>query len=306
MFCQNVPVSPDATLPDASPRTDGLRASIEGLCVPGVLSAVVQPVVQLSDMTIVGYEALARMPVRPDRGPDWWLNRAEEMGMRPRLEIACWRTIADLGPPPEDGLLFINASPRALSEPDMLELRDSLPERVVIEVTEQEAVADYVQLRRDLVPWLSRNVRLAIDDAGAGHSSLRHVIELVPDFLKIDRSLISGIDKDRNRRALVHSLVAFAREVGITVVAEGIENEIELDVVRDAEVTLGQGYLLARPGRRWPQLTRGAVGDRHGPTARCRSRKSARKQDSATNFSRRPTPRWHAKLSSNFSIVAGS
>lgn len=258
---------PDAASPDPFSPAPSQRAGIDGLCVPGVLSAVVQPVVQLSDMTIVGYEALARMPVRPDRGADW-LKRAEEIAMRPRLEIACWRTIAELGPPPDNGLLFINVSPRVLAEPDMLELRDALPERVVIEVTEQEAVADYVQLRKDLVPWLSRNVRLAIDDAGAGHSSLRHVIELVPDFIKIDRSLITGIDKDRNRRALVHSLVAFAREVGITVVAEGIENEIELDVVRDAEVTLGQGYLLARPGPAWPRLTRGAADGASGPAGR--------------------------------------
>jgi EAL domain-containing protein (putative c-di-GMP-specific phosphodiesterase class I)/putative methionine-R-sulfoxide reductase with GAF domain len=206
-------------------------------------------------MAIVGYEALARVPLLPRRGPDWWLARADELGMRPRLEIACWRAILELGPPPDDCLLFMNVSPKSLSEPDLLDVRLSLPERVVIEVTEQEAVADYVKLRDDLVPWLSKHVRLAIDDAGAGHSSLRHVIELVPDFIKIDHSLISGIDKDRNRRALVHSLVAFAREVGITVIAEGIENDAELGIVRDADVPLGQGYLLARPGRGWPRST---------------------------------------------------
>jgi diguanylate cyclase (GGDEF)-like protein len=207
-------------------------------------------------MTVVGYEALARIPARPPNAPDWWLERAGELNMRSRLEIACWRTIIALGPPPGDRLLFLNVSPATLAEPDLLALRDQLPERTVIEVTEQEAVADYVRVREDLEPWLSENRRLAIDDAGAGYSSLRHVVELVPDFIKIDRSLIQGIDMDRNRRALVHSLVAFAREVGITVIAEGVETDSELAIVRDAEVALAQGYLFARPSNGWPELVR--------------------------------------------------
>jgi diguanylate cyclase (GGDEF)-like protein len=245
---------------DIPPTTDALRASVEGLCVPGVLAAVVQPIVGLSDMTIVGYEALTRIPLQPPNAPDWWLDRAGELNLRAQLEVACWRTIIELGPPPDDRLLFLNVSPATLAEPDLLALRDALPERVVIEVTEQEAVADYARLREDLRPWIARNMRLAIDDAGSGYASLRHVIELVPDFIKIDHSLVHGIDTDRNRRALVHSLVAFAREVGITVIAEGIETEAELDIVRDAEVSLGQGYLFARPERAWPEVAYTAAG----------------------------------------------
>ena len=169
------------------------------------------------------------------------------------------RTILELGAAPRNALLFVNISPAApLAEPDLLALRDQMPERIVIEITEQQAVADYAQVQQDLLPWLSRNVRLAIDDAGAGHSSLRHVIELLPDYVKIDRSLISGIDADRNRTALLHSLVTFAHEVGITVVAEGVETAGELEVVRDAGVDLGQGYLFARPSRIrngvWPEV----------------------------------------------------
>ncbi|HUZ21727.1 MAG TPA: EAL domain-containing protein [Acidimicrobiales bacterium] len=229
-----------------------LLATLEGLCVPGVIRPVVQPIVRLADLAIVGYEALARMPTRPRLGPDWWLERAGELGMRPRLEIACWRAIAALGPPPGDTLLFVNVSPAVLAEPDLLGLRGALPDRLVIEVTEQEAVADYLRLRQDLLPWLSRRAHLAIDDTGAGHSSLRHVIELSPDFLKIDRSLVRGIADDRNRRALVHSLVAFAREVGSTVVAEGVETADELEILREAQVHLAQGYLFARPAAPWP------------------------------------------------------
>ena len=218
-----------------------------------------QPLVALADMNVVGFEALTRVPASPPGAPDWWLKRAEELGMRQRLEVACWRTILELGPAPRNALLFINISPATLAEPDLLALRNEMPDRIVIEITEQEAVADYAQVQQDLVPWLSNKFRLAIDDAGAGHSSLRHVIELVPDYVKIDRSLISGIDADRNRTALLHSLVTFAHEVGITVVAEGVETTGELEVVRDAGVDLGQGYLFARPARvrarAWPEVT---------------------------------------------------
>ena len=123
----------------------------------------------------------------------------------------------------------------------------------MVELTEQEAVEDYDGLRHDLAPWLARGVRIAIDDAGAGYSSLRHVIELTPDFLKLDRELVRDLDRDRNRRALVGAMSAFAAEVGTSVIAEGVETAEELEVLRDAEVDLVQGYLLARPGTPWPR-----------------------------------------------------
>jgi putative methionine-R-sulfoxide reductase with GAF domain len=132
----------------------------------------------------------------------------------------------------------------------------------VIELTEQEAVDDYEELRRDLAPWLSRGVRIAIDDTGAGYSSLRHVIELTPDFLKLDRELVRDLDSDRNRRALVSAVAAFAGEVGTSVIAEGVETSTELEVLRDAEVDLVQGYLLARPGPAWPAVTPSITADR--------------------------------------------
>jgi EAL domain-containing protein (putative c-di-GMP-specific phosphodiesterase class I)/putative methionine-R-sulfoxide reductase with GAF domain len=232
-----------------------LRQAVEYLCEPGVIQAFVQPVVRPADQVIVGYEALARMPVEPLHAPDWWLARASELGMRSQLEVACLAAAATLGATPEGRLLFVNLSPSLLANPSALRLLDHLPDRLVIELTEQEAVSDYDLLRRDLVPWLSRGVRIAIDDTGAGYSSLRHVIELTPDFLKLDRELVKDLDRDRNRRALVSAVVAFAAEVGTSVIAEGVETADELEVLRDAEVDLVQGYLLARPGPAWPVVT---------------------------------------------------
>jgi EAL domain-containing protein (putative c-di-GMP-specific phosphodiesterase class I)/putative methionine-R-sulfoxide reductase with GAF domain len=232
----------------------GLRSVIEQLCEPGGITAVVQPIVRPGDMAVVGYEALARMPVAPQHPPDWWLEMASVFGLRRRLEMACLSAAIRLGPPPEGRMLFVNASPSTVADSAFLDLRTEFPDRLVVELTEQEAVEDYDALRNCLAGYLQRGVRLAIDDAGAGYSSLRHVVELSPDYLKLDRELVSGIDKDSNRRALMRAVVAFAREVGTSVIAEGVETVGELDVLRDAEVHLVQGYLLARPGPPWPDI----------------------------------------------------
>jgi EAL domain-containing protein (putative c-di-GMP-specific phosphodiesterase class I)/putative methionine-R-sulfoxide reductase with GAF domain len=239
------------------PKIDtGLREAVGRLCEPGAVTAVVQPIVRPADMVVVGYESLARMPGAPPRPPNWWLEAASELDLRHELELACLVAAVDLGPPPEGQVLFVNASASTIADPAFLALRERLPERLVIEITEQEAVDDYERLRDHLARWVERGVRVAIDDAGAGYSSLRHVVELSPDYLKLDRELVHGIDDDPNRRALMRAVVAFAREVGTSVIAEGVETRAELEVLRDAEVHLAQGYLLARPGPPWPQIDR--------------------------------------------------
>src|ERR1700722_18720030 len=148
-----------------------LSKSVELLCQPGQLHSVVQPVVRTSDGLVLGYEALARMPLEPIHPPNWWLDRATEVGLRGKLELACLVAAASLGDPPADRMLFVNVSPSTLTDPDALLLLDSLPSRLVIELTEQEAVADYDELRGRLAPWLARGVRFAVDDTGAGYSS---------------------------------------------------------------------------------------------------------------------------------------
>jgi EAL domain-containing protein (putative c-di-GMP-specific phosphodiesterase class I)/putative methionine-R-sulfoxide reductase with GAF domain len=233
---------------------DKVRAAVERLCEPGVITSVVQPIVRPADMVVVGYEALARMPLEPYNPPDWWLEVADEFGLRHELERACLIAAAALGPPPDGRVLFVNASPSTIADPMALALRDQLPDRLVLELTEQEAVDDYGDLERRLAGWMGSGVRLAVDDAGAGYSSLRHVVELSPDYLKLDRNLVRKIDEDPNRRALMRAVVAFAREVGTSVIAEGVETRNELEVLREAEVHLVQGYLLARPGPPWPTI----------------------------------------------------
>ena len=236
---------------------------LRGLLVPGRIRSAYQPVVRLSDGAVIGYEALARAEGFPG-GPADWLAAADTAGWRAALERACVDAAAANGLPPGDALLFINLSPALLLDHDLADARRTLSPRLVVELTEQEAVDDYDLLRSRLQSWADDGVRLAIDDTGAGHSSLRHVLELSPDFLKLDKSLVHGVHRDRKLQALVRSMVAFAAELGSAVVAEGIEEQAELVELRNAGVDLGQGWLLGRPGAPWVESTLPSTGRRGG------------------------------------------
>lgn len=246
--------------------TETTRAGIDEILMPGAIVPVYQPIVRIQDRHIIGYEALARFPgAAVQRAPDEWFALADVHELRLELEVACWNAISEAGAPPDGGMLFVNTSPATLVDRRLEAVRDRLPARLVVELTEQEAVADYELLRASLQRWSNDGVRLAIDDTGAGYSSLRHVLQLSPEFLKVDRSIISGVDVDRSRRALVWSLVAFAREVGATVIAEGVEHIAELHVLEEAGVPLVQGWLFGRPGPPWMRID--APPTRHGTTS---------------------------------------
>ena len=125
---------------------------------------------------------------------------------------------------------------------------DAPVERLVIELTEHERVEDYDSLGEALGRWRARGGRLAVDDAGAGFASLRHTLRLQPDIIKLDITLTRDIDRERAKRALASALISFAEEMGMTIVAEGIETQSELDALLALGVRYGQGFFLARPG----------------------------------------------------------
>jgi diguanylate cyclase (GGDEF)-like protein len=225
------------------------------LLAPGAIGAVFQPIVRLNDLQAIGYEGLARFPTPPGLvalPPDVTLAAAGRLGIRDELEVACWAAISEAGAPPSGRLLFVNVAPEALGHPGLLELAGKLPQRLVIELTEQDAVQNTVQLRERLKPWIARGALVAVDDAGAGFTSLEYVAELRPDFLKLCRGMVTGVDLDPSRQAVLRATVAFAREVGARIVAEGVERPEELAVLRDADVDYGQGWLFGRPGPAWP------------------------------------------------------
>ena len=209
-----------------------------------------QPIFDLQDGGgVVGLEALARFTSPPDRSTDTWLAEAEAVGRLLELELACLRTaLGDLERLPENAYLSLNVSPATAIAPELHEVLDGLPpERVVLEMTEHARVDDYPVLKAALRGFRERGIRLAIDDAGAGFASLRHIVLLHPDFIKLDMTLTRDVHVDETRRALVLALVAFGSQIGASVVAEGVETAEQLATLRQAGVQFGQGFHLARP-----------------------------------------------------------
>jgi len=144
--------------------------------------------------------------------------------------------------------LAVNVSPLLLAAGAVSTLLQSVPpERVVVELTEHIAIQDYCALSQMVEQLRANGARLAVDDTGAGISSLAHILSLRPDIIKLDRFLVSGVDTDPARRALAVALVGFASEIGAGVVAEGIETEGELNTLRALGIVLGQGFFLGRP-----------------------------------------------------------
>ncbi|HVE69554.1 MAG TPA: EAL domain-containing protein [Solirubrobacteraceae bacterium] len=214
--------------------------------------AVFQPVVRLVDGGVVGVEALARFDSALTESPLSWFEDAETVDMRAELELAAVRAAAlaaqDLAP---ELWISFNVSPLSALHPDRLldALAPLPPDRLVIEITEQAQVQDYDELNVALGRLREAGMRIAVDDAGAGYASLRHILRLEPDIIKLDKSLVRGVHQDRARRALATALISFAAEIEAMIVAEGIETAEELDALRELGVTYGQGYHLARPHR---------------------------------------------------------
>lgn len=158
------------------------------------------------------------------------------------------KALAALPDFPGDCYLTINSSPDTILSNAFTEALDGIAgERVVLEVTEHAQVANYEALLRALALLRARGFRLAVDDAGAGYSSLRHILDLRPDFIKLDMSLTRDIDTDPARRALASALIHFAHKTGSKIVAEGVETEGEFLQLKALGVEKVQGYLLGRP-----------------------------------------------------------
>ena len=231
---------------EAEARRNRMLARIQAVIELGGIHPVYQPIVDLSRGRVTGVEALARFATGM---PLQWFEEAADVGLREELEASAVAVaLAGLPALPVDAYLSLNLSPSTLLRRDVAHLLGAVPlERIVIEMTEHAPVGDYEALNRALQPLRKGGVRVAVDDAGAGFASLRHILLLVPDIIKLDISLTRGIDADRPRRALSCALVAFARETSTTIVAEGIETDAELRTLKEIGVTQGQGFLIARP-----------------------------------------------------------
>jgi EAL domain-containing protein (putative c-di-GMP-specific phosphodiesterase class I) len=227
---------------DRAERRRGIEATISS----AAFRPVFQPIVDLTTGVTVGYEALTRF--EGGLAPDLAFAEARRVGFGLELETATLRAALDASVQlPKGAWLSLNVSPTMLLAGDRL--RDILGVRarsLVLEVTEHDVVDDY-GLLRDAFVALGADLRLAVDDAGAGVANFSHIVELRPDFVKIDIGLIRGINADLSRQALVVGLHHFARASNRDVIAEGIETAAELATLRALDMRFGQGYLLGKP-----------------------------------------------------------
>jgi EAL domain-containing protein (putative c-di-GMP-specific phosphodiesterase class I) len=209
----------------------------------------VQPVV-LADGSLVGLEVLSRFGAELCP-PDVVFAAARELGAAQGLErMVLSKAVATLLPLlPAGCALGLNATPTGVLHLAQHPAAADFPglAQLVLEITEHDAVENYEELRDCLRPLRDRGLRIAIDDAGAGYASLHHIIELEPDMLKIDRSIIDGLAGDRSRRGVVRSFVGLAQDIGALVCAEGVEQLDDLTAAIELGVHAAQGYLIARP-----------------------------------------------------------
>lgn len=214
------------------------------------LELVFQPIVDLQTRRRNGVEALARFPGDPTMPPDVWFAQAWEVGLGVELELlACRMALEKTRELPSETFLSLNISPQTALSPQFPTLLEG--ERVgslVFEITEHARVDDYEALAKAFESAIVSGARIAVDDAGAGFASLRHILNLHPHVIKLDIDLVRGIHQDRSRRALAAALISFAAEMDCVIVAEGIETGEELGTLVALGVHSGQGYYLGRPG----------------------------------------------------------
>lgn len=240
-----------------------LREQFDEVVAGCRLSSVFHPIVNLRDFEAIGFEILSRGPKESElHRPDALFEIARSEGRVAELDRLCRRTACKAGEQlPRHALRFINTEPltmflHAHGDGFIQEFVEATPSSnrglTVIEITENSVIEDFDRMR-DMVRQLrAHGFRVAIDDAGAGYSGLQTMVEIEPDFIKLDMSLIRGVDTSVVKQRLVRTLRDFCREAAITLIAEGIETVRQLETLQELGVTHGQGFLFGLPGVEHP------------------------------------------------------
>ncbi|CCO24838.1 GGDEF domain-containing protein [Maridesulfovibrio hydrothermalis] len=228
-----------------------------------------QPIVNLSDKSIHGWEALARGPRNsPFRSPLTLFDMAEKLGKLFPLEKTCREAaINSFGEHSPQHKLFLNIHPRTIVDPNftsgetkiLLDNYGLKPANIVFEITERHSVKDFKTFRKTLDHYRNQGYLVAIDDAGTGYSGLTSIAEIKPDYIKMDKSFIDDIETNQVNRAIIDTFTDFAEKIGGKLIVEGIETQEQALTVTDMGVHLGQGYFLAMPEKEKPQLTEAAL-----------------------------------------------
>ena len=228
-------------------RRADIRSQLGSIIADRAFTPVFQPVVQLQTREIVGFEALTRF--RDGTRPDQRFLEADSAGMGVQLETACIGEQLEAATwLPQGTWLSLNVSPALASAViPLIAALERADRDIVLEITEHVEIADYHELMTAL-NLIRGKARLAVDDAGAGYAGLHHILELQPQFVKLDISLVRHIDTDPARQAMVAGMAHFASSAGCELIAEGIETEDELGQLIRLGISLGQGYLFGKPG----------------------------------------------------------
>jgi len=234
-----------------------LMTRFKGITSGRKLRAVYQPVIDIQNGPVIGYEALIRGPVGSGlESPDVLFAVAREVGLELEFDNLCLETIFAGVPAAVRGKkLFVNASSRLLAHSVFLDERNlSRIQRahphVVVEVSEKEVVLDYAAFREVLDRLRSSGMEIAIDDAGSGYSGLESILQLRPEYIKVADSIVHRLHQDTIKREIITALASLGRQINASLVAEGIEEQEELDSLLALGVGYGQGFLLGRPRRR--------------------------------------------------------
>ncbi|GAC1368066.1 MAG: hypothetical protein NVS2B15_19080 [Pseudarthrobacter sp.] len=248
------PLSP--VPPQLAERLDSLRSlsRISALLEQQMLMTAFQPIYGLDSKRVVGVEALSRFVSDDGAGAELWFAEAAAVGLGANLEFSALGSAALAAANLPDHLyVAMNISPASCLDPRLPELFDhiELPiERIVLELTDGIPNDQYSHFISAITPLRERGLRIAIDDTHSSAGTLSRMLHLRPDFIKLGRSVISGVDQDPTQHAVAACMVEFATRIGSVVVAEGVETAEELTVLTELGFTAGQGYLLGRPSVR--------------------------------------------------------
>lgn len=247
----------DAENPSSSPvlpspeSQESLRSRIERILKGRMLVTAFQPIRELSTGKVVGVEGFTRFGSDEVGTPGEWFAAAAEVQLGRELELAAVEAaLTSAVHLPAHVYVAVKLSPSTCLDPllpGLLEESLVAVDRMVLELTEALAVHEPAALVAALAPLRSRGLRLAVDHVGSHVDSIRQIRQVRPDFIKLDRTLIAGIESDALRQAFGEVMTEFAAQIGAVLIAEGIETREELAVLTSLGVTAGQGYYLGRP-----------------------------------------------------------
>jgi EAL domain-containing protein (putative c-di-GMP-specific phosphodiesterase class I) len=224
------------------------RRRIQDVLDAGGPEMVFQPLFAIPEKEVIGYEALARFPAGSG-GPDRWFAEASAVGLGRELELAALdQAMKVLDVIPRDLFVSVNLSPAVFLADELLRrIPGQSAGRVVLELTENEEIADYARLRQRISTLRRMGLRLAVDDTGSGYAGMRQLVEIKPDIIKMDYHITHDMHLDPARLAMATALVDFCDRTHAILLAEGVETKEELQAAVKLGIPLAQGYHLSRP-----------------------------------------------------------